>query len=125
MEINKIINRTQEYVINQVESLARTNPFIGLTKPLLTRFINNNIEKVRGPLSLLADKNGNIDIENIIPEMMESVMNTQPFTIHTSVIGDVNIGGGQITLSMPFTDKNIILNKEDLENLKNILIAEK
>lgn len=122
MEINRIINKTQDYIINQVESLAKTNPFIGLTKPLLIRFVNNNIEKIKDPLSLLADKDGNIDIENIIPEMMESVMNTQPFTIHTSLIGDINIGGGQIILNMPFTDKNIILNREDLENLKNILM---
>lgn len=124
MEISRVIDKMKGFVLNQVDSLAKTNPLIGFTKPLITRVINNNIDKADKALALLADKNGNIDIENIIPEMMESVMGTQPFTIHTSFMGDINVGGGRIVLNVPFTDKNIVFNQADLENLRNTLMTD-
>lgn len=125
MEISKVVNKLREYVINQVGILAKTNPLIGFTKPLIIRVIDNNIDKADKTLSLLADKDGNIDVENIMTEMIESVMNTKPFDIHTSFMGDINIGDGKIILNIPFTDKNIVFNKSDLEILRNTLIADK
>lgn len=125
MEISKVISKAREYVINQVNVLAKTNPLIGFTKPLIVRIIDNNIDKADKTLSLLAGKDGNIDIENIMAEMIESVMNTKPFNIHTSFMGDINIGDGKIILNIPFTDKNIVFNQSDLENLRNTLMADK
>lgn len=125
MEISRIIDKLKGYIIDQLDNLAKTNPLIGFTKPLIVRIIDNNINKADKALSLLADKDGNIDVENIMTEMIESVMNTKPFNIHTSFIGDINIGNGNIILNIPFTDKNIVFNSSDLENLKNILISDK
>lgn len=125
MEVNKVISKIKEYTTNQIDILAKTNPLIGFTKPLITRIIDNNIDKVSNTITLLADKDGNIDIENIITEMIESVMSTNSFKVHTSFIGDINIGEGKIILNIPFTDKNIVFNQSDLENLRNTLIADK
>lgn len=125
MEISRVVSKIREYVINQVNILAKTNPLIGFTKPLIVRIIDNNIDKANKTLSLLADKDGNIDVESLMTEMIESVMNTKPFNIHTSFIGDINIGDGRIILNMPFTDKNIVFNQSDLESLKNTLIVDK
>lgn len=125
MEISRIIDKSKGYIIDQLDNLSKTNPLIGFTKPLIVRIIDNNINKADKALSLLADKDGNIDIENIMTEMIESVMNTKPFNIHTSFMGDINIGNGNIILNIPFTDKNIVFNSSDLENLKNILISDK
>lgn len=125
MEISRVVDKARDYVINQVNILAKTNPLISFTKPLIVRIIDNNIDKVNKTLSLLADKDGNIDVESLMTEMIESVMNTKPFNIHTSFIGDINIGDGRIILSMPFTDKNIVFNQSDLESLKNTLIVDK
>lgn len=125
MEISRVVDKAREYVINQVNILAKTNPLISFTKPLIVRIIDNNIDKANKTLSLLADKDGNIDVESLMTEMIESVMNTKPFNIHTSFIGDINIGDGRIILNMPFTDKNIVFNQSDLESLKNTLIVDK
>lgn len=118
----EVITKVKEYIINQINILAKTNPIIGFTKPLIVRVLDNNINKANKMLSLLADSNGNIDIENIITEMVDSVMNTKTFTIHTSFIGDVNIGDGKIILNIPFMDKSLVFNSEDLESLKSTLI---
>lgn len=118
----EVITKVKEYIINQINILAKTNPIIGFTKPLIVRVLDNNINKADKMLSLLADSNGNIDIENIMIEMVDSVMNTKTFTIHTSFIGDVNIGDGKIILNIPFMDKSLVFNSEDLESLKSTLI---
>ena len=52
------------------------------------------IDKVTKALDLIADENGNIDIENILTEMTEGLLNTNPFLFKTQVIGDIEIGGG-------------------------------
>lgn len=66
---------------------------------------------------------GNVDIEGILSEMMDNLMTTQPFTIKTSFIGDVEIGGGNIKLNIPLTDKRLVFNMSDLENFKEMLIT--
>ena len=121
MEVNKVIGRIKEYILNQVNTLAKTNPLIGFTKPLIIRVIDNNVDKANKYLSFIADKDGNIDVNDIMSEMIESVMSTKQFTLHTSFIGDINIGDGKIILNIPYTDKNIVFNLEDLESLKTYL----
>lgn len=52
---------------------GKTNPMIGFMKPLITRALDKNFSKVSKALDLIADKDGNIDIENILTEMMENL----------------------------------------------------
>lgn len=118
----EVITKVKEYILDQVNSLAKTNPIINFTKPLVTRIIDNNIDKADKMLSLLADNNGNIDVENILNEMIGSVVDTKTFTVHNSFIGDINIGDGKIVLNIPFMSKSLVFNTEDIENLKNTLI---
>ncbi|MEE1476282.1 hypothetical protein [Fusobacterium sp.] len=76
-----------------------------------------------GLLDLIADKDGNIDIENILTEMMENLMTTNPFTFKTSFVGDIEIGGGEIKFNLPLTNKRLVLNMTDLETFKEMLIT--
>jgi hypothetical protein len=94
---------------------------VGIAKPIITRMVNNNIGKVTKTLNLIADENGNIDIENILTEMMDNIMHSNPFVYNTSFMGDIEIGGGQIKLNLPFTNKRLVLNTTDLETFKEIL----
>ena len=59
--------------------MAKTNPMIGFMRPLIIRALDKNFSKVSKALDLIADKDGNIDIENILTEMMENLMTTNPF----------------------------------------------
>lgn len=125
MEVNDIIEKLKEYAGNQIDSLAKTNPFVNLTRPFINRIINNTMNKADKMLRMLADENGSVNIEELIDEMIESVINSKSFNIHASVLGDISIGEGKIVLNMPFTDKNIIFNKEDFDKLRETLINEK
>ena len=123
VNVNTLSTRLKEYINGQVISLARENPMIGFMKPLITRAIDKNFDKVKKALDLISDKEGNVDIENIIDEMLQSVMNTRPFTFNTSFAGDIEIGGGFIKLNIPLTDKRLILNQGDIQNFRSLLIA--
>ena len=70
-------------------------------------------------ISSLGD--GNIDINEIMSEMIESLMTTQPFTVNTSFIGDIVIGNGNIKVGIPFTERNLVFNVSDLQNLREML----
>ena len=118
---NSLSLKLREYINSQITSLAKTNPMVSFMKPLISRVIDNNFNTINKVIGLVADEEGNIDIENIIEEMVESVMNTDPFTYSTSFAGDIEIGGGLIKINIPLTDKRLILNKVDIQNFRNIL----
>lgn len=90
---------------------------------MISGILDKNFGKITKALDLIADENGNVDIEGILSEMMDNLMTTQPFTIKTSFIGDVEIGGGNIKLNIPLTDKRLVFNMSDLENFKEMLIT--
>lgn len=119
--VSRLIENLQRYVDMQVVEMAKTNPMISFMKPVITRAASNAISRADKTLLLLADKEGNIDIESILSEMTESLMTTQPFTIHTSFVGDIVIGNGTIKVGIPFTERNLVFNSSDLQNLREML----
>lgn len=121
MNTLEIISKLKTYILNQIDTMATTNPVIGFIKPFITRALDKNINKISKVLDLITDNNGNIDIEEIISEMADNLVNTNPFILNTSFIGDIEIGGGLIKLNIPFTNKKIVFNKTDIDNLKEIL----
>ena len=121
--IMQLTDNLRTYVATQLDTMSKNTPMIGFMKPLITRALDKNFSKVTKALNLIANDEGKIDIENILTEMMENVMNTNPFTFKTSFIGDVEIGGGQIKFNLPFTNKRLVLDMTDLEDFKEMLIT--
>lgn len=119
----QLTDNLRAYVATQLDTMSKNTPMIGFMKPLITRALDKNFSKVTKALDLIANDEGKIDIENILTEMMENVMNTNPFTFKTSFIGDVEIGGGQIKFNLPLTNKRLVLNMTDLEAFKEMLIT--
>lgn len=119
--VPRLIENLQRYVDVQIAEMAKTNPMIGFMKPLISRAATNAIGKADKALSLLADKDGNIDVGTILTEMTESLMTTQPFTIKTSFIGDIVVGNGTIKVGIPYTERNLVFNSSDLQNLREML----
>lgn len=121
--VTQLTDNIKSYVSIQLDSISKSNPMVGFMKPFITRALDKNFDKVTKTLDLISDKEGNIDIENIITEMMENLMNTNPFTFKTSFVGDIEIGGGEIKFNLPFTSKRLVLNITDLETFKEMLIT--
>lgn len=119
----QLTDNLKAYVLKQIDTMSKSTPIIGFIKPLIIRALDKNFSKVTKTLDLIADDDGNIDIENILTEMIDNVMTTNPFTFKTSFIGDIEIGGGHIKFGLPFTDKRLMLDMTDLDTLKEMLIT--
>lgn len=121
MNANILAERVRGYINSQIVRAASDNPVIGFMKPVITRVVDNNVQKIEDSLKLIADKEGNIDIEGIMTEMLDSVMSSKPFTINTSFIGDIEIGEGLIKMNLPVVNKRLAFNMSDLQELKTLL----
>lgn len=121
----QLLTNIKEYLIVQLDSLSKSTPVIGIAKPLISRILNNNLDKIESLLGLIADKDGNIDAEQIVDETVNNIINANPFKINTGFIGDIEIGGGNIKINIPLTDKKLVLNQNDLNILKETLISNK
>lgn len=119
---NQLMTNIRAYLYSQINTLSEGNPAINLFKPFLNRAVDNNLYKVEPLLDLITDKEGNIDIENIITEMRDNLLTSQPFVINLPVLGDVEIGNGLIMANIPMINKRLVLNRDDLNMLKEMLI---
>lgn len=119
--IDKLTENLKAYVVTQVDTMSKNTPIISFMKPLITRALDKNFNKITKALDLITDENGNIDIENILAEMSEELLNTNPFSFKTQVIGDIEIGDGQIKFNLPFTSKRLVLNMDDINTFKEML----
>jgi hypothetical protein len=120
MNVIETAEKLKIFLNRQINSLAINNPLIAFTQPLITRVVSNKLNNAHGFLSMLTDESGEIDTKTLIPEMIQSVMNTKPFVYHTEFLGDLEIGGGHIKLNVPMTNSQLVLGRNDLEELKQI-----
>ena len=89
--IVQLTDNLKSYISSQLESMSKSSPVIGFMKPLITRALDKNFSKITKALELIADKDGNVDVEGILTEMMENLMTTNPFSFKTSFIGDIEM----------------------------------
>lgn len=120
MNIIETTEKLKIFLNKQVSSLATNNPLIAFAQPMITRIVSNKLNSAHGFLSMLADESGDVDTKTLIPEMIQSIMNTKPFVYHTEFLGDLEIGGGFIKLNIPMTNNQLVLGRSDLEDLKQI-----
>lgn len=123
ISLNQFECNLKVYINTQLEQMSKTTPVINFIKPLVKRALDKNINKVTKVLDLITDNNGNLDIEQIISEMTQSVINSNTFNINTQFIGNIEIGNGEIKFNIPFTDKRLVLTMDDIENFKSIITS--
>lgn len=121
VNINTLKQNFTNYIPLKLSSIAANDPIVSFLSPIISRILTNNINKFEGFIQLLADNEGNIDIENILSEMTTSLVNTNPFTIPVPVIDELVIGNGCIKMGIPFTHRHLVFNQQDIEELKEVL----
>ena len=121
MNIDTLQKLFIDFVDTKLNGFCTTNPLLHLFKPVIKRIVDVNMNKIHSKLSILADENGDIDVKGMLPEMIDNIKNMEPFTIQTEAIGDIVIGKGSIILNIPMTDRRLVINTSDLEELKNLI----
>lgn len=121
--IEKLLANIDKYINTQLSRMTVENPIVGFFKPLITRAYSKNFNKMSTALKMIADEEGNIDAEGILQEMISNVVSSKPFIVNTSFMGPIEIGGGNIKLNIPFINKILVLNSQDLDTFKEMLIS--
>ena len=119
---SEVIRNMKMFVSKLIESNSLKSPMLAFASPIISRIANNKIGELENYLNMIATPEGLIDVENIIPEMVNNVMMCDPFTINTSFIGDIEIGGGVIKFNIPFINKDLVLNRSDIELFKDVML---
>ena len=119
--IDNVISGINKFILLQIDKLSEGSPLIQFMKPLIIRAVDNGVKNTRSMIELLADANGNIDTGQIIDEMVSNVINTKPFTIKVPYLDNIIIGDGTIQINVPFIDKKVVFNTEDLNTLKELI----
>lgn len=121
VNIELFLCNLKKYLQMEISKIATSTPLVSFMSPLISRALTNAIDRLSQPLLLIADKEGNIDVSNILSEMSQNLVNTQPFVVNIPSIGPLYIGNGTIKIDIPYTNKNLMLDQNDLNNLKEIL----
>lgn len=120
--VDNIISQFKKYVCIKLDELSAGNSMIALMRPLVSRVIENKMPHVEAFIKQLSDKEGMVDVDGVIDEMLESIMNTNTVKTHTEAFGDMEIGNGKLSFCLPIIDKKIILDKNDLIELKHMVM---
>lgn len=116
-----IIDKIVSFVDMKLSEMSATNPFVLIIRPIVARVVNNNIEKVDSVLKLVQDKDGKVDVEGILSEMIDNLLVAQ-IKKYPDVLGGVEIGNGTIKVNIPFVDKAVVFDSSDIEMFKQNLI---
>lgn len=121
MNKETFLNNLKQFIDLQIDNMSKQNQMVGFFKPIITRVVDRNYYKINTLLGFITDSNGNIEVNEILDEMLVNLENTQPFSINTSFIGNIELGGGKIKVAIPYTNKDLILDSSDIKLFKEML----
>lgn len=120
MQVQDLTFKISKFIHIQIDKAAQNTPILNIMKPIITRAVDNNINRMSEKLGLLADSTGEIAVNNIVSEMIEGIKTSNPFSMN-SPIGDITIGDGCIRFTIPYTNKELLLDSQDLDYFKELL----
>ena len=123
MNIHNVSKNTVLFLKAIIDKIGADIPAIRFFKPAIVRIIDNKAYTIESILGLLADSNGEIDINGLLLEMENNVFNMSPFTIPTEILGDIILGGGHIKFELPVVNKQVSLNRDDINLLKEMMLT--
>lgn len=130
VKVNDIMSAIDTFVDSRLNIITGSNPLLSLAQPFLKRGvkrqISNYTDSIKKSLNLLADNNGNIDIENIFDEVIERFNTMDPITVPTENMGDIVVGKGKLTLEIPSLfggkPRNLVFTSDDIIDFKSMII---
>ena len=116
----KFIDTLVSFIGIKLDEITLNMPILGLFRPVVAEMVNNNINKLDKVLSLVSDDNGMINSDKILSEMLDNLI-VMPIQQYPDIFGGISLGKGTITIKIPFIDKAIEFNSNDIESFKNLL----
>ena len=119
----KVMDTLVSFIGIKLDEISANMPLLSLFRPVVVEAINNNLNKLNKLLSFVANEQGMIDAEKIVTEMLDNLI-IMPIQHYPDIFNGISIGKGTITIKIPFIDKAIEFNSNDIESFKNLLNRE-
>lgn len=116
----EIIKNITSYINNKIDEMSINSSLVMFLRPVLQRASKKVICKIDKMLDFLADEKGMIDAEAILGEMANNLVSSTTKS-YPEVFDGLSIGGGKISIEIPFINKEVVFTKEDIEDLKRYI----
>lgn len=128
INIEHIISGIEKFVDSRITILTENNAMLSLAQPFIKRGVKRQLDKYTGQikqyLALVADEDGNIELDSLMDEVTTRFNEMPTTTVHNDLLGDVKLGQGvvEIEVSLPYmAQKTLTFTAEDITDLKNII----
>lgn len=121
MNTNEVSKRIIDGISKGIDFYGAKIPILNFFKPVITRMADKYIMELDKGLSFISI-NDSVDLDKILEETINTLKTTEPFKIKTNLIGDIDICQGKVKFIIPFTEERLVLNIEDLENIKKMIL---
>lgn len=116
MKRTEIIKGMKSFANAKISDMATNNSIILFTQPIINRAVDNMLGKADSFLALIEDKNGCIDIEAIVDEMINNLITTKSRS-YDDILSGLTIGDGHIKMNIPLVDKQIVFDTNDIKEM--------
>lgn len=116
MKRAEIIKGMKSFANAKISDMGTNNSIILFTQPIINRVVDNMLYKADSFLALIEDKNGCIDIEGIVDEMINNLITTKSRT-YDDILSGLTIGDGHIKMNIPLIDKQIVFDTNDIKEM--------
>lgn len=116
MKRAEIIKGMKSFANAKISDMSTNNSIILFTQPIINRVVDNMLCKVDSFLALIEDKNGCIDIEAIVDEMINNLITTKSRS-YDDILSGLTIGDGHIKMNIPLVDKQIVFDTNDIKEM--------
>lgn len=116
MKRTEIIKGMKSFANAKISDMATNNSIILFTQPIINRAVDNMLGKADSFLALIEDKNGCIDIENIVDEMINNLITTKSRS-YDDILSGLTIGDGHVKMNIPLIDKQIVFDTNDIKEM--------
>ena len=116
MKRTEIIKGMKSFANAKISDMATNNSIILFTQPIINRAVDNMLGKADSFLALIEDKNGCIDIEAIVDEMINNLITTKSRS-YDDILSGLTIGDGHVKMNLPLVDKQIVFDTNDIKEM--------
>lgn len=116
MKRTEIIKGMKSFANAKISDMATNNSIILFTQPIINRAVDNMLGKADSFFALIEDKNGCIDIEAIVDEMINNLITTKSRS-YDDILSGLTIGDGHIKMNIPLIDKQIVFDTNDIKEM--------
>lgn len=120
MKPDEIVNGLTKFINGKLNDLSAQNPIINIFRPMIARGVNNNMGKLHEGLKLIQDANGDVDVDGILSEMVDNLIVAKTKE-YPDFLSGVTIGEGNIKINIPFINKAIMFDTNDINDFKQSL----